>query len=254
MSIIQIRSLRAARELAGVASLRVSKIPGSSYSTDSFACHVGSKLALVSGSTCHKCYARRIQSYRDSADKGWTDNYRKATALIAVDPQLWASAIVKQIMHQAKKTGVYFHRWFTAGDLDSVAMLEAIYRVARMTPEIRHWLPTREAKMVKQCRELHGPEPDNLTIRISSTMIDDGPIASHANTSTVHTPVYKGGVAHGKECEAYRTRLHDDGSYEVVSLDEYLATRRGKGRKYGYCGDCRACWDKSVPNVSYGKH
>ena len=254
MSLIQIRSLKEARELAGVASLRVSKIPGSSYSTDSFACRVGSKLALVAGSTCHKCYARRIQSYRDSANKGWTDNYRKATSLIAIDPQLWASAIVKQIVHQANKTSVYFHRWFTAGDLDSVEMLEAIYRVARMTPEIKHWLPTREAKIVKRCRELHGPEPDNLTIRISSTMIDDGPIASHATTSTVHTPVYKGGTAHGKECGAYRTRLHDDGSYEVVSLDEYLTTRRGKGRKYGYCGDCRACWDKTVPNVSYGKH
>ena len=254
MSLIQIRSLKEARELAGVASLRVSKIPGSSYSTDSFACRVGSKLALVAGSTCDKCYARRIQSYRDSANKGWTDNYRKATSLIAIDPQLWASAIVKQIVHQANKTSVYFHRWFTAGDLDSVEMLEAIYRVARMTPEIKHWLPTREAKIVKQCRELHGPEPDNLTIRISSTMIDDGPITSHANTSTVHTPVYKGGTAHGKECTAYRTRLHDDGSYEVVSLDEYLTTRRGKGRKYGYCGDCRACWDKAVANVSYGKH
>ena len=88
MSIIQIRSLKAARELAGVASLRVSKIPGSSYSTDSFACHVGSKLAKVVGSTCHKCYARRIQTYRDSAAKGWTSNSAKATSLIAFDPQL----------------------------------------------------------------------------------------------------------------------------------------------------------------------
>ena len=74
-------------------------------------------------------------------------------------------------------------------------------------------------------------EPDNLTIRVSAAMIDGKPSKAFHNTSTVH----KNSEPTGFECDAY-TRL------SPIS-----------GRP-GYCGPCRACWDKDIPNVSYPKH
>jgi len=106
-----------------------------------------------------------------------------------------------------------------------VDMLAAIVMVAVKTPHISHWLPTREAKMVKEYLKSGGEVPDNLVIRVSSTMIDDAPIKGHAHTSTVHR---KGSEVSGHACPA-----------------------RTQGNQ---CGDCRACWDKSVPNVSYPLH
>ena len=64
-------------------------------------------------------------------------------------------------------------------------MLLAIARVCELTPTIRHWLPTREAAVVKAFLRLRDL-PANLTVRISATMVDDAPVKGHANTSTVH--------------------------------------------------------------------
>ena len=37
-----------------------SKMPGTTFAQDSFACKVGDKLAKIEGSVCKSCYARRI--------------------------------------------------------------------------------------------------------------------------------------------------------------------------------------------------
>jgi len=145
--------------------------------------------------------------------------------MIEANPEAWAKAAAFQIMRSFSKSGEPFHRWFDSGDLQSVAMLSAICRVAELTPEIQHWLPTREAKMVKDYRAAGGVVPANLVIRVSSTMIGDKPLAGHANTSTVHR---KGQDVVGHACPA---------------------SQQGNA-----CGTCRACWSTSVANVSYPLH
>ena len=62
--------------------------------------------------------------------------------------------------------------------------------------------------------------PTNLIIRISSHMIDQGPVKHWPWTSTV--------VTSGRTCPA---------------------PEQGNA-----CQDCRAGWDRSTPNVAYGKH
>jgi hypothetical protein len=167
-----------------------------------------------------------------SVKKGWMDNYLRATTMIASMPEKWAAAMAFQVQHQAKKNGEDYHRWFDAGDLQSVEMLAAIVLVCLLTPHIKHWLPTREAKIVADWRKAGGVEPANLIIRISSTMIGDAPRnASH--TSTVHR---KGSAHAGHACPSTSERH-----------------RAANGGKPG-CHDCRACWDKAVPNVSYPLH
>ena len=250
---VQFNSLAAARRHAGQISARNSKMPGSSFAISAKHCKVGAKLAKIEGSTCHKCYALKLQKMRPSVDQGWTSNLELATQAIADNAEAWVSAMVKQIEHFAIKTGAPYHRWFDSGDLQNIEMLSAICQVAVMTPDIKHWLPTREAKIVKTYRDAGGYVPANLIIRVSSTMIDDGPITSHVHTSTVHRkttdPV-------GHECPAYRTHQASDGTFEVLSDEHYSALNRNAKKPYdfGHCGTCRACWTHDVPNVSYGLH
>ena len=216
-------TLAAAQREAGSVSIRNSKMPGSTFAVTVDKCNVGGKLALIEGSTCHKCYAADIEKRYPSAHVGWTNNYERATRLIETNPEQWSQWMVFQIHKAAEKTGELFHRWFDGGDVASLKMLHAIARVCELTPTIKHWLPTREAAIVKAFlreRDL----PTNLVVRISSTMVDDKPIAGHKWTSTVHK--HKPHV--GKACDA-----------------------RDRGNQ---CGPCRACWNGAVANVSYPLH
>jgi len=202
-----------------------SKMPGTTFAQDAFACVTGSKLAKIKGSICDQCYARRIQKIRPSVDKGWKANYEKAVNLIATNPEKWIAACVFQINRQANKTGENFHRWFDSGDIDSIGQLIAIVNVAKETPHIKHWLPTRELAIVKGYQKQFGDFPSNLCVRLSAPMVDQKPITTDLPTSTVHK---KGSEVTGYECPAPKQNNN--------------------------CGDCRACWNTNVSNVSYTKH
>lgn len=210
---------------AGRVSSGNTKMPGSTFAVTVDQCKVGRKLAEIKGSTCHSCYAARLEKLRPSVHQGWTSNYLKATRMIAERPDLWAKAMAFQIEKAAEKSGEAFHRWFDGGDLDSLEMLRAIVLTCELTPTIAHWLPTREAAVVKAYHKAYGAFPANLIVRVSSTMVGDAPIAGHVNTSTVHR---KDAAYEGHACPA-----------------------RHQGNQ---CGSCRACWTRDVQNVSYPLH
>jgi len=189
-----------------------SKMPGTTYAIDAFACIKGSKLAKIPGTPCHGCYARKLQKLRPSVDQGWKANLAKYKA---ADQDQWVQAIAFQILRYNTDG---FHRWFDSGDLQSIEMLDAIVQVCRMTPKVKHWLPTQERQMVEA---YDGEIPPNLTIRVSASKID-GKAPTFPNTSG-------------------------------VTRDKSKATcpARNQGNS---CGDCRACWDSSVAHVVYPKH
>jgi len=110
-----------------------------------------------------------------------------------------------------------FFRWHDAGDLQSVQHLKNIFEVCKQTPNTEHWLPTRERKFLPLNKD---SIPKNLLIRLSSHKVDQGPVKSWPWTSTVSTTT--------KTCPA-----------------------KDQGNE---CGSCRACWDRSVSNVTYPKH
>ena len=97
--------------------------------------------------------------------------------LKAIKDPRWVDAMVAQIKNQK-----YF-RWHDAGDIQSEEHLLKIFEVCKRTPKTKHWIPTREAQFLK----LVNPEevPDNLIIRMSSHMIDQGPVTFWPWTSTV---------------------------------------------------------------------
>lgn len=191
-----------------------SKMPGKSYGLPTAHCPTGSKLALKKGTICSECYACKGH-YALYAGQIIPAQRRRLESL---DSPQWIEAMVTNL-----KKETYF-RWFDSGDLQSVQLLENIKEVARQTPHCKHWVSTRERRFVRESLRL-SPVPDNLVIRISATY-PDVPVKLVEGVQGAN--VHKNKPPVGFECRA---------PYQ-----------------FGKCDDCRACWDKKVPVVSYRKH
>ena len=202
-------ALTQARAAVGGLS-RPSKMPGPSYNLPASACKTGGKLQKVKGSVCADCYACKGRYLFGNVQNAL--NRRLKT----IASPNWVTAMANAI------DGAPYFRWHDSGDIQSIEHLARIVEVARLTPNTRHWLPTREKQIVKEyCRT--NIIPENLVIRISAAMIDGSPPVTELPTSTVHTA-----DAIGYECPA--------------------------PKQANKCGDCRACWDVSIKNVSYRAH
>jgi hypothetical protein len=183
-----------------------SKMPGWSIGIPAKECKTGKKLRQIKNSVCEGCYALKgcyVFAVVQAAQ------YKRLEAINHPD---WVLAMATLI--NSKKPDVF--RWHDSGDVQDVDHLEKIFEVCRATPSKRHWMPTREAWIKDHMHKA----PANLVVRFSSPMIDQGPVKSWANTSTVSTK--------SRSCPA------PDNNNE--------------------CGDCRACWDPLVKNIEYGKH
>ena len=185
---------------------RPSKMPGWAYGLPAKECKTGSKLREVKDSVCEECYALKncyIFKIVQAAQ------YRR---LKSIKNPGWVAAMVHLINSKKSK---YF-RWHDSGDVQDEDHLTKIFAVCRLTPSVKHWMPTREA-WVKAFLSL---KPDNLVIRFSAPMVNTSAPSTWTNTSTV--------VTKGSTCPAPR-----------------------QGNE---CRDCRACWDPDVKNVAYGQH
>lgn len=203
-----------------------SKMPGTAYGIPAEACVTGSKLHNVPDSVCEGCYALKGNYLFPDVKRA------QAFRLGSIAHPLWVAAMAKQLtITHARGRGRNgpidsgWHRWHDSGDIQSLEHLEKICEVCRLTPQIWHWLPTREHAIVRAYWKKHGAEPENLCIRISATMID-GPATSRApNTSGVH-----------------RDTLPPEHERCPAPLQDHK------------CGACRKCWNKDVPHVSYQFH
>jgi len=183
-----------------------SKMPGWSIGIPAKECKTGAKLRLIPDSVCEGCYALKGCYVFKVVQEA---QYKRLRAISHPD---WVLAMATLI--NSKKPDVF--RWHDSGDVQDVQHLEKIFEVCRLTPAKRHWMPTREAWIKDHMHKA----PANLVVRFSSPMVDQGPVKSWANTSTVSTK--------SRSCPA------PDNNNE--------------------CGDCRACWDPLVKNIEYGKH
>jgi len=198
-------TVKEALQITGSLS-KPSKMPGWAYGLPAKECKTGGKLQAVPGSVCYNCYAlkgcyvfkvvQNAQYFR----------------LKAIRHPLWTGAMASLINSKKSK---YF-RWHDSGDVQDEDHLTKIFAVCRLTPNTKHWMPTREA-WVKHFLPL---APANLTIRFSAPMVDQAAPASWPTTSTV--------VTSGATCPA--------------------PTQDNE------CKDCRACWNPEVKNVAYGQH
>ena len=201
--------IKEAREITGGLS-KPSKMPGPAYNLPASQCITGAKLVNVKGSTCSGCYALKGNYIRFPAVQKAME--RRAASLVH---DSWITAMVVQIKRHR------WFRWHDSGDLQSVQHLKNIFEVCKLTPDTRHWLPTREARFIN----LMDPAvvPKNLKIVLSDHMNDQA-------TPPSWWP-YTSGV----------TTKHGTVTCPAAS----------QGNK---CRSCRKCWDRRTKRVIYGKH
>ena len=198
-----------AKNLTGGLS-RPSKMPGYAYNLPATRCNVGSKLVKVSGTVCDGCYALKGRYRFRNVKEALERRYQAAKN----NPN-WIYGMVYLIQVSKHKE----FRWHDAGDLIDLQHLLRIFEVCKLTPDVKHWLPTREAQILKRVKV--NEVPRNLVIRFSSHMVDQGPVSFWPWTSTVTT----------------------DGNHSCPAA-----------KQDNKCLDCRACWDRGIRNISYGKH
>jgi hypothetical protein len=197
-------------------------MPGFAYSLPARECKTGAKLRAVPGSTCSGCYALKGRYVFPNVQAAL---YRR---LEAIERPEWVSAMAELIRRKTRADAPYF-RWHDSGDLQSVDHLRRIVAVCEATPDVRHWLPTREYRIVSEYAEAGGTFPPNLNVRLSAHMIGG------------HVPTFP--------------RLAGIVTVSTVSRDGYAEAHDCPSRFQGNsCGDCRACWDRGVAHVDYHLH
>ena len=183
-----------------------SKMPGFSIGIPAKECKTGAKLRKIKGSVCYGCYALKGCYVFPDVQAA---QYKR---LKSIKKKRWIEAMA----HQINSKKVKFFRWHDSGDVQNLEHLNKIYEVCKLSPTVKHWMPTREAWISDHVTRA----PDNLIIRFSMPMVNQAPAGSWPNTSTV--------VTSGATCPA--------------------PSQGGK------CKECRACWNHNIKNVAYGKH
>lgn len=191
-----------------------SKMPGLAYGIPAWLCKLGAVLRQVKGSVCFGCYALKGQ-YQFPVVK-----QAQQRRFDALSRPRWVDAM-SFILNRTRGARAGWMRWHDSGDLQSVDHLRRIVEVCMRTPRTRHWLPTREYGIVNAYLATGAYIPRNLTIRLSAHMIGrKAPDVPGLCASTVDGP--------GLQCPA--------------------------PQQNNACGDCRACWDPTIPVVTYSKH
>lgn len=206
--------IKEATAIAGSLS-KPSKMPGWGYGLPALtSCDTGSKLAKIPGTTCHDCYACKGRYLFDNVKNAQEYRYH------SLSHNQWVEAMVTLISSKKEK----HFRWHDSGDVTSDDHLCAIVDIAIALPDYLFWLPTQEHSLVRKYLAVIGTFPVNLIVRLSTPKIDGRPVTTPLCTSSVHKDI----APYGYECPA-----HKQGNV---------------------CGDCRACWNKDIKNVSYKHH
>lgn len=221
MSLIQIdkRKRNEARENIGRFS-SPSKMPCFSFSIRAEKCITGSKLAEIPGSVCSGCYALKGSYVWENTKNAMI---RRESKL--VDRKKFIADFVTAIQ------GETLFRWFDSGDLQSLNMLKDIVTIAKLTPTVRYWLPTKEVSFVAKYLKKYGSFPSNLTVRVSGYMIDSEKASTVSGNNSL---VFTADKFHKKDNENY--------AYCVAPSQK------------NECRDCRACWDRNVTTIVYLEH
>lgn len=219
-------TIKQANSVTGGGLTQVSKMPEYTYNLPAHECNIGAELVKVEGSVCEGCYALKglFARYAKTIEPA---QYARLESLKNDD---WAEAMAFLINHYSDK---YF-RWHSSGDIQDLAHLIKICHVAFNTPDVFHWLPTREYKVVNEYIEIVGDIPANLNIRLSAHMVDQS------------IPVVP-------------TQLTSSSVYiEQVPEQSWLCPAQDQGNKCDGRSEgginCRACWDRTVKEVTYHKH
>ena len=195
-----------------------SKMPAFGWGISAKKCVTGAKLAKIKGTICSKCYALKGRYVFKNVFNAHEARRKAIEEVEWVDYMAELLTLKYKNLDKSKR----YHRWFDSGDIQSFGHLMKIFEVCELTPQIRHWLATREYQLINQLDVKDVPK--NLCLRVSAIKVDSPPPKFWKWTSGVH----KDKSAIGRECPA--------------------------PKQNGECGSCRACWSRKVKQVSYKEH
>ena len=210
---IPVKTLKQAKDIIGGFTV-TSKMPTISYSISAKDCKTGSKLRLIKNTVCSTCYALKGNYIRYAKNIEPVQKRR----LESISSPNWVGAMVYIMKHQKQVVNSGLFRWHDSGDIQSLEHLDKIVEIANLTPNIKHWLPTKESNLIQNFK---GAIPKNLIIRLSGSFID-GKEPKYKNTSTVVSN------KDNATCKSFEQN--------------------------GQCLSCVQCWDSSIKNVSYLNH
>jgi hypothetical protein len=194
---------------------KASKMPCRSWSLEALTtCPASKKSNGELVDACKGCYATtgnyrfpNVKAPRLENQKDWKRSE-------------WVADMVQQLDNDR-----YF-RWFDSGDMYSLRLAVKIYEVMKLTPWVKHWIPTRMHKFAKFKTIIeHMKALPNVSVRLSSDSVTGEYEAHHGSTIIPEGNTIPEGVS---ACHAYENN--------------------------GKCGTCRKCWDKSIPVIGYIAH
>lgn len=194
---------------------KASKMPCRSWSLEALTtCPASKKSNGELVDACKGCYATtgnyrfpNVKAPRIENQKDWKRSE-------------WVADMVQQLDNDR-----YF-RWFDSGDMYSLRLAVKIYEVMKLTPWVKHWIPTRMHKFAKFKTIIeHMKALPNVSVRLSSDSVTGEYEAHHGSTIIPEGNTIPEGVS---ACHAYENN--------------------------GKCGTCRKCWDKSIPVIGYIAH
>jgi hypothetical protein len=216
-----ITTLKQAKEVTGGGiTNKNKKMPEYTYDLSAWDCIKGEKLRDVENSTCSICYAKD-GNYRRYRNGSIGVSHKKHLA--SLDNPLWSEGISYQVKHYKVK----FMRFHSSGDLQSYEHLKKIVEVAKLSPDTKFWIPTREIEFILTAQKERLNMPDNIVFRVSAPLIN-----GKLNTNTFNNT-----------SSVVDTEKFFGNSWRCPALDQG-----------GSCLECRACWDKDVKDVAYTKH
>ncbi len=120
-----------------------------------------------------------------------------------------------------------YFRWFDSGDVYHPELAKKLEEVVLLTPNTKHWLPTRSYKIprIKKVLDRMAKKCDNIVVRYSSDNVDG---------------TFKRGL--------HRSTIVPEG---MRPKGVHLCPAN---KQDGKCGPCRACWDKKTEVVAYIAH
>ena len=164
---------------------------------------------------CKGCYAKggnyRFPKVKQPREENSQDWKREA----------WVSDMVKELDNDR-----YF-RWFDSGDIKTPDQARKILDIMKLTPWVKHWLPTRSHKLprirsiLEEMKLLPG-----VSVRYSSDSIE-GEYESHHGSTIIPS---------------------------TETSDKALTVCMAYANKDNKCNGCRQCWNKDIKTIAYPAH
>lgn len=207
-------------EIAVGGLAKPSKMPWYSWGIPTTYCNNGAKLAQYEGTVCNICYAMKGMYNFKNVTEALQRRYDAFTS----DRDRWEDAFIKLIKAKYENQRGFENRfrWFDSGDLLDFDMLKRFQIIAKLTPEIRYYLPTKEYALVRKWYDEYGQFHSNFVVRVSSPKVGQNPLHEFMYTSTVDKPSI------GFDCIAH---VQDN-----------------------QCKNCDECWSYAHYNINYRSH